>query len=78
MKLYQVHYHYDFGSSAGFSWHGSRREAEAFARRAIEEDKEEYDGQRPADLVSEWTLRAATKLAILDFLNRHAKHPDNG
>jgi len=78
MKFYQVHYRYDAGSSAGSSWHGSRREAEAFARRAIEEDKEEYDGKRPADLVSQWTLRTATKPAIIDFLNRHANHPDNG
>lgn len=79
MKFYRASYSTGGGNSGGFSWHTSRAEAIAAAKRDYDEDPAEYDhhakGINERIQVIEIT---PTRRGILDALQRLASHPDNG
>lgn len=72
MKFYRVRYHTDHGSSAGFKWFSSSREAH--------QDAVNYDKENPKEEPCTVALIEIhpSKDAILRALNFHASHPDNG
>ena len=73
MKLYKVHYETNGGASAGVSWHTSRKNAIIHANKYKAES--EPDENLPS--IAQLTI-VLTRGGILDFLDRHASHPDNG
>jgi hypothetical protein len=79
MKFYRVSYSQEGGNSAGFSWHRTRREALAAARKDYNQDPAEYDNN---DRAIEERIEAIdvvpTKAGILKAMHRYASHPDNG
>jgi hypothetical protein len=81
VRVYRVRYSCEGGNSAGFSWHASRREAEAAAAEARRNDPEEYRRHFPdvAEMpeVTEVEFKL-TKRGVLRLLRLYAEHPDNG
>lgn len=78
MKFYRVSYSADGGNSGGFSWHTSKREADAAASEAVKNDPKEYEEARSGPPPVEPIEIAPTKTGILTALQAFASHPDNG
>lgn len=76
MKFYRVSYSVDGGNSGGFSWHTSKRESQARAKEAIENDPQEYKVSEPPRI--EEVEIVPTKKGILAALKRYAEHEANG
>ena len=76
MKFYRVRYSTQGGVSAGFSWHSSLRNANASAKAAVENDREEYEIYGPP-LIQRFEI-PSTKAGIMRALRLYASHPDNG
>ncbi len=82
MRFYRVSYSKEGGNSGGFSWHTSKRDAYAAARRDYDQDPAEYDlhGTRGASIAErvDPIEIACNRAGILDALQRYASHCDNG
>ncbi len=80
MRLYKVAYLGEPGgvdTSTGFSFHGSKREAEKEARRGS--DPKPLDGDKQYRSASIEPIEVQpTKRGIIRALNLHGCHPDNG
>lgn len=72
MKLYRNHYSVEGGSSGGFSWHTTIRDAKASAVTVEKANKEK------PHTVAELIELKPGKEAMVRFLNNYAGHPDNG
>jgi hypothetical protein len=72
MKFYAVHKTCDGGSSAGYSWHTSIKEAR---KSAIDYLRGQDAGETAK--IKAWDIQP-TKAGILRALNIHASHPNNG
>lgn len=71
MKVYRNHYSTEGGSSGGFSFHGSEKDALA----AVKDWK---TSDEPPHKIAEPMTLTPTKDGIIRFLNTHGAHPDNG
>lgn len=71
MKFYQVCKTTEGGNSAGSWFFTNKAEAEKSAREFRQEEPDEF--ANVYEIIVE-----PTKAGILDALNRHASHPDNG
>lgn len=75
MKFYQLHLTHEAGTSVGFRWFTSKREAESHLanwRRNSPGDVQDQTGEiTPVNI-------EPTRAGILKALNRYANHPDNG
>ncbi len=74
MKLYRNHRFDDDQASMGFTWFTSKREA----RRDAREDLGGDTAVESVDPIAEPFNIKLTRKGILQFLNLHASHPDNG
>jgi len=72
MRLHRVHYTIEHGSSAGYSWHTSQREAH---KRAIAHIKGSDDRNYTIGTIDTGRL---SRVELLRLLNKYASHPDNG
>lgn len=72
MKLYQLHRTHKAGTSVGFEYFSSQREARQAQNEWIREEKFEHGASIEMIKVS------LTKKGILQAFNRYANHPDNG
>lgn len=75
MTFYRNHYRTNGGCSAGYGWFSSRAAAEQAARAA---DQNADDPEDLTDPVAERIEIEPTRRGILDALNRHASHAENG
>ena len=75
MKIYRNHYSTEGGNSAGFSFHPSKRDAIAAARRHLREFGEQAEPLHETARRLEVPTR---KAALVRWLNLYAEHPDNG
>jgi hypothetical protein len=73
-----VTYSADGGNSGGFSWHTSKRAAEAAAAEAVKNDPKEYEEHRSGPPDIDVIEIKPTKADILIALQSFASHPDNG
>jgi hypothetical protein len=74
MKLYQLHRTHEAGSSAGFEYFASKREAEKAVRDWRNQVNDPVlDGATVQEIEVE-----PTRAGILSALNRYAGHPNNG
>jgi len=73
MKFYSVHFTCDGGSSAGYKWFLSRRAA----KEAIADWRANLADPDESATIKEWHIKP-TKAGIVQALNLHASHPDNG
>jgi len=76
MKIYKVDYRAEGYTSRGFSFHSSKREADQAGRSAMKaaQGAEEDIASFEVELIEV----QPTRRGIVETLNRHAKHPDNG
>jgi len=80
MTFYRVRYSTEGGSSAGYSWHTSRRDADRALAAAIANDPAEYADDarvRMEDRIQPVTI-TPTKAGILAALRQFASHEQNG
>jgi len=87
MRFYRNHYHTDGGSSGGYVWFTTKREAVIDAKEKAPDysggDAEFYSGGdaelNKTDPVAEvFDLDMRNKKTICAVLNSVAEHPDNG
>ena len=81
MRIYKVKYFEKFDSSAGFSFHASKKEANAMLKKYQQQEGENYDSHRSGIEHLEVSLFDNGILSIqmvINLLNKHAGHPDNG
>lgn len=74
MKFYQVHRTCEAGTSAGYEYHGSKREADKAANAWIRNGSETDEHGANVTVIDV----APTRAGILAALNRYAEHADNG
>jgi hypothetical protein len=78
MKIYQNTYTSFAGSSCGFSYHGSKREAAKIGRETKVNTEGNDSDERVGEVKTELLIFTPTKKSILRLLNRVACHNDNG
>ena len=79
MKVYRIAISIENGSSGGFEFFSSKREAERWRRAQNKEIKKDPEAHRYAELGDPECLEiGARKHEILRFLRAYAGHPDNG
>jgi predicted secreted protein len=78
MKLYRVHLRVDGGSSAGYVWRTSYREALKVARADYEEDPTQFSGDYDPGRSIQTVTVVLSKPGILAALQQFASYPDNG
>lgn len=78
MKFYRLHLTYEAGTSAGYSFHSARAEAEKTGEQWVRNHR----GVDDVDGATGWTVEkieiTPTKVGILRALNLYANHADNG
>jgi hypothetical protein len=72
MKFYRVRHYVEGGSSGGFSWCTTKRDA----LKAAAEHHKMCPAEQPSE-IEEIDIRP-TKNGLLSALNQYADHPDNG
>jgi hypothetical protein len=76
MRFYQVHLTHDAGTSAGYKYFTTRREAEKARRDWIANDPVQGDPNSEATITQIDIM--PTKTSILRALNLYASHEENG
>jgi hypothetical protein len=79
MIFYRVHYSTNGGNSAGFSWHTSKADARAAAKKDYDQDPSEYEND-PASIAERIIIFEIpiTRAGVIHALKHFASHADNG
>lgn len=79
MKVYRIAISIDHGSSGGFKFFSSKREAARWRREKKKQIKEDPASYQFAELGETKCLEIGKRKSdVISFLNIYAGHPDNG